>query len=143
MGDWYVWVKAVHVIAAIAWMAGLLYLPRLFVYHSEVAPDSDSAKLFIRMERRLMHAITVPAATVTWVLGLVMVTQIGLYRMGWLHGLLFLAVLLTIYMFAAERWRRDLAAGRSTKSAKFFRIANEIPTFLMILIVLLAVAKPF
>lgn len=143
MSELYLWVKAVHVIAVIAWMAGLLYLPRLFVYHSQVPPDSEMAKTFVVMERKLMHMITVPAATLAWVLGLFLVSQIGLAGMGWLHTKLLLVVLMTIYMFAAERWRRDLAAGVSTKSSRFFRIANEVPTVLMILIVILVVTKPF
>jgi putative membrane protein len=143
MEAWYPWIKAVHVVAVISWMAGLLYLPRLFVYHAQVAKDSEAARLFVTMERKLMHMITVPAATLAWVLGLVLVGQIGAGIQGWLYVLLLLAVLLTVFMFQAERWRRALAAGTSTKTARFFKRANEVPTILMILIVLLVVAKPF
>ncbi len=77
MENWYLWIKSVHVIAVIAWMAGLLYLPRLFVYHAQVAKGSAAAKLFVTMEKKLMHMITVPAATLAWVLGLIMAAQIG------------------------------------------------------------------
>ncbi len=90
-----------------------------------------------------MHMITVPAMTLTWILGLILVSQIGLAGQGWLHVKLALVVLMTIYNFVAERWRRDLAAGNNAHSPRFFRLVNEIPTVLMILIVLLAVAKPF
>ena len=143
MDDWYPWIKAVHVIAVISWMAGLLYLPRLFVYHAQAPKDSDQARQFAVMERRLMHMITVPAATVAWVLGLVLAARLGGGLNYWFYPKLILVLLMTAYMFAAERWRRDLAAGVSTKSPRFFKLANEVPTVLMILIVLLAVAKPF
>jgi putative membrane protein len=143
MSALYPWIKAVHVIAVISWMAGLLYLPRLYVYHAGVLPGSESAAMFQRMERKLMHMITVPAMTLTWILGLILVSQIGLAGQGWLHVKLALVVLMTIYNFVAERWRRDLAAGNNAHSPRFFRLVNEIPTVLMILIVLLAVAKPF
>jgi len=143
MDSWYPWLKAVHVIAVISWMAGLLYLPRLFVYHAQVAPESEQAKTFVTMERRLMHMITVPAATLAWLLGIALAGNLGAGLNYWFYPKLILVILLTGFMFAAERWRRDLAAGTSTKSARFFKRANEIPTVLMILIVLLAVAKPF
>ncbi|HXQ46961.1 MAG TPA: protoporphyrinogen oxidase HemJ [Caulobacteraceae bacterium] len=143
MEAWYPWIKAVHMIAVISWMAGLLYLPRLFVYHTQVAKDSEAARLFVTMERKLMHMITVPAATVSWVLGLILAAQLGAGLNYWFYPKLVLAILLTIFMFAAERWRRDFVAGANTRSERFFRRVNEIPTVLMILIVLLVVAKPF
>lgn len=143
MESWYVWIKSVHVIAVIAWMAGLLYLPRLFVYHAQVAKDSEAAKLFVTMERKLMHMITVPAATLAWVLGLVLVSQLGGGMNYWFYPKFALVIVMTGYMFAAERWRRDFAAGRNARSPRFFKIANEVPTVLMILIVILVVAKPF
>jgi len=143
MESWYPWIKAVHVIAVIAWMSGLLYLPRLYVYHAQVPADSDQARTFMIMERKLMHMITVPAATVAWVLGLTLAGFLGGSMNYWFYAKFILVVMMTAFMFAAERWRRDLAAGTNAKSPRFFKRANEIPTVLMILIVILVVAKPF
>jgi putative membrane protein len=139
----YPWIKAVHVIAVIAWMSGLLYLPRLYVYHAQVPADSDQARTFAIMEKKLMHMITVPAATLAWVLGLTLAGYLGGSMNYWFYAKFVLVVLMTAFMFAAERWRRDLAAGTNTRSPRFFKRANEIPTVLMILIVILVVAKPF
>ena len=143
MDAWYPWIKAVHVIAVISWMAGLLYLPRLYVYHAQVPADSDQARTFVTMERKLMHMITVPAATLAWVMGLTLAGYLGGSMNYWFYAKFVLVILMTAFMFAAERWRRDLAAGTNTKSPRFFKRANEIPTVLMIVIVLLVVAKPF
>ena len=143
MDAWYPWIKAVHVIAVISWMAGLLYLPRLYVYHAQVPADSDQARTFVTMERKLMHMITVPAATLAWIMGLILAAQLGPGLNYWFYAKIILVILMTIFMFAAERWRRDLAAGTNTKTPRFFKRANEIPTVLMIVIVILVVAKPF
>jgi putative membrane protein len=143
MADLYPWIKAVHVISVIAWMAGLLYLPRLFVYHSRVAKESEAAQLFVTMEKKLMHMITVPAATLAWIMGFILASQLGPGLNYWFYPKIILVIAMTIFMFAAERWRRDLAAGTNTKSPRYFKLANEIPTVLMIVIVILAVAKPF
>ena len=143
MASAYPWIKAVHVVAVIAWMAGLLYLPRLFVYHTQVPKGSDTDKMFVTMERRLMHMITVPAATVAWVLGIVLAAQLGNAMNYWFYAKVILVIVMTGFMFAAERWRRDLAAATNTRSARFFKRANEVPTVLMILIVILVVVKPF
>ncbi len=143
MSEAYFWIKAVHVIAVISWMAGLLYMPRLFVYHTEAKAGSEGSELFKVMERRLMFAITIPAGIVTWILGLVMIGQIGLAGNGWLHAKLVLVVLLTLFNLAMERWRRAFAADRNIHPQRYFRIANEMPTLLMIGIVILVVVKPF
>ena len=143
MADLYPYIKALHVIAVIAWMSGLLYMPRLFVYHAQVPADSEQAKTFVIMERKLMHMITVPAATFAWILGLILLSQLGNGMNYWFYPKFVLVVLMTAFMFAAERWRRDLAAGTNTKTPRFFKRVNEIPTILMILIVILVVAKPF
>jgi len=143
MASAYPWIKAVHVVAVIAWMAGLLYLPRLFVYHTQVPKGSDTDKMFITMERKLMHMITVPAATVAWVLGIALAAQLGNAMNYWFYAKVILVIVMTGFMFAAERWRRDLAAATNTRSARFFKRANEVPTVLMILIVILVVVKPF
>ena len=143
MSTLYPWIKAVHVIAVIAWMAGLLYLPRLFVYHTQVAAQSDTAQLFKVMERRLMKAITIPAGVVAWILGLLLISEIGLAGNGWLHAKLTLVVGLTVVNLLMEGWRRAFAADRNRHSTRFFRIANEVPTLLMIGIVILVVTRPF
>jgi protoporphyrinogen IX oxidase len=143
MADAYPWIKALHVVAVIAWMAGLLYLPRLFVYHTQVEKGSATDKMFVTMERKLMHMITVPAATFAWLLGIILASQIGAGMNYWFYAKIVLVIVMTGFMFAAERWRRELAAGTSTKSTRFFKRVNEIPTVLMILIVILVVAKPF
>jgi putative membrane protein len=143
MTGWYSGVMAAHVIAVISWMAGALYLPRLFVYHCQVEPESETAQKFKVMERRLLHAITFPAAIASWLLGLFLVSQIGLAGQGWLHGKLLLVLGLSIFTLWMEKWRRAFAAGHYPHGERFFRVVNEIPTLLMILIVILVVTKPF
>ncbi|HLN25900.1 MAG TPA: protoporphyrinogen oxidase HemJ [Patescibacteria group bacterium] len=139
----YLWLKAIHVIAVISWMAGLLYLPRLFVYHCQAAKGSETSELFKVMERRLMHAITIPAATVAWIMGLLMISEIGLTGHGWLHAKLLLVVGMTAVTVFFERCRIGFKYDRNTRSARYYRIANEVPTLLMIGIVILVVTKPF
>jgi len=143
MSDYYLWFKAVHVIAVISWMAGLLYCPRLFVYHAGVEVGSAQSELFKVMERRLLHAITIPAGFVAWAMGLVMISQIGLAGHGWLHVKLLLVVAMTAVTVALERYRMAFAHDRNAKPAKFFRMFNEVPTLLMIGIVILVITKPF
>jgi protoporphyrinogen IX oxidase len=143
MMSWYGAVLVLHIVAVISWMAGLLYLPRLYVYHSQVEPGSDTARLFKVMERKLLHAITVPAMVAAWIFGLILATQIGLAGQGWLHAKLGLVFLLTAYTAMMEKWRRDFFVGRHPRSERFFRIINEIPALLMIFIVGLVILKPF
>jgi putative membrane protein len=137
------WLKAVHVIAVMAWMAGLLYLPRLFVYHCEADRGSKEAKTFQVMERRLLRAIMNPAMIVVWITGPLLAWQTGLYRDGWLMAKLALVVLLTGYHHALGLWRKQLAEDRNVHAAGFYRLMNEVPTLLMIAIVVLVVVKPF
>ena len=139
----YVWLKAFHVIAIIAWMAGMLYLPRLFVYHCEAEPGSKQSETFKVMERRLLHAIITPAMVVSWVLGLWLAWTGGFYVAGWLQAKVILVIGLSALHGFFARWVHDFAAGRNRHSQKFYRIINEIPTILMIGIVILAVVKPF
>jgi putative membrane protein len=141
--DLYLWLKTLHVISVIAWMAGLLYLPRLFVYHCEVEPGSESAERFKVMERRLLRAIMNPAMIASWVFGLWAAWEGDWFSAGWLHAKIALVLLLTGAHMAMAKWRREFAEDRNTHSQKFYRIANEVPTVLMILIVILAVGKPF
>lgn len=143
MSDYYLWFKAIHVIAVISWMAGLLYMPRLLVYHAGVSVGSEPSELFKVMERRLMHAITIPAGVVTWTMGLIMITELGLAGHGWLHAKLVLVLGMTAVTVALERYRLAFAHDKNRKSAKFFRVFNEVPTLLMIGIVILVITKPF
>ncbi len=139
----YEWVKALHVIAVIAWMAGMLYLPRLFVYHCEAEIGSKQSETFKVMERRLLKAIINPAMIATWILGLYLAWAGQWFASGWLHAKLLLVVLMSgVHGFLSARVR-DFARDRNTRSQKFYRIINEVPTVLMILIVILVVVKPF
>jgi protoporphyrinogen IX oxidase len=137
------WVKALHIIAVIAWMAGLLYLPRLFVYHCQAEPGSKQAETFKAMEQRLLRLIMNPAMIVVWLTGPWLAWQQGMYRDGWLMAKLALVVLLTGYHHALGLWRKDFAADRNRRDQRFYRIANEVPTVLMVGIVILVVVKPF
>ena len=137
------WLKAFHVIAVIAWMAGMLYLPRLFVYHCEAEAGSKQSETFKVMERRLLRAIINPAMIATWVLGLWLAYDQALFKAGWLHGKLALVLALTALHGLFSRWVRDFAADRNTHSQKFYRIVNEAPAVLMIGIVILVIVKPF
>jgi protoporphyrinogen IX oxidase len=139
----YLWLKAFHIIAMIAWMAGMLYLPRLFVYHCQAEPGSKQSETFKVMEWRLLKFIINPAMVATWVLGLLLTWQGGLYDAGWLHAKFALVVVLSAVHGFFARWVKDFAADRNTHSQKFYRLANEIPTVLLILIVILVVLKPF
>ena len=137
------WLKAFHVIAVIAWMAGMLYLPRLFVYHCEAEAGSKQSETFKVMERRLLRAIINPAMIAAWVLGLWLAYDQGYFKAGWLHGKLVLVLALTALHGLFSRWVRDFAADRNTHSQKFYRIVNEVPAVLMIGIVILVIVKPF
>jgi protoporphyrinogen IX oxidase len=139
----YEWLKAFHIIAVIAWMAGMLYLPRLFVYHCEADPGSRQSETFKVMERRLLRLIINPAMIVTWLLGLWLAWQGNWFAAPWLHAKLALVVGMSGVHGMLSRYVKDFGADRNRKSQKFYRIINEVPTGLMILIVLLAVLKPF
>ena len=142
MGPYYLWVKAVHVIAVMSWMAGLLYLPRLFVYHADVAAGSETSELFKVMERRLLKAIMVPAGLVAWALGATMAVISGLYGEIWFMVKLALVVAMTLVHLRLTYHQRLFAADRNIYSARHFRILNEVPTLLMIGIVVLVILKP-
>jgi len=139
----YPWIKAFHVVAVIAWMAGMLYLPRLFVYHSASEPGSAQSETFKVMERRLLGAIINPAMIVTWVLGLWLAWAGGWYRSGWLEAKVVLVLVLSGVHGLFARHVRDFAVDRNRHSQKYYRIVNELPTVLMIVIVILVIIKPF
>lgn len=140
----YFWVKALHVISIIAWMAGLLYLPRLFVYHSVATPGSETSETFKVMERRLLRAIMNPAMVAAWAFGIgMLVLEPAWLQQGWLHAKLLFVVGLTAAHMMMARWRKDFEADRNTRPQRFYRIVNEVPTLLMIGIVIFVIVKPF
>jgi putative membrane protein len=139
----YLWVKALHVIAVISWMAGMLYMPRLFVYHCDAQIGSKQSETFKIMERRLYKAIMTPAMIVAWAVGLFIAWDRGFFGDGWFYGKLAMVVGMTVIHFMLGRYVRDFAADRNTRSHKFYRVINEVPTLLMIGAVILVVVKPF
>ena len=139
----YDWIKAFHVIAVIAWMAGMLNLPRLFVYHCAAEPGSVQSETFKLMEGRLLKAIINPAMIATWLLGLWLAWYAEWYRSGWLQVKLLLVIGLSALHGMMVRWVRDFAHDRNRHSQRFYRIINEVPTVFMIAIVILVVVKPF
>ena len=139
----YLWLKALHVIAVIAWMAGMLYLPRLFVYHCDAEIGSRQSETFKVMERRLLRVIINPAMIVTWVAGLWLVHESGFFKAGWMHAKFALVIAMSAIHGFNVRWVRAFAEDRNVHSQKFYRAMNEIPTLLMIAIVILVIVKPF
>ena len=139
----YAWVLALHIISIISWMAGLLYLPRLFVYHVDAAPGSELSETLKTMERRLLRAIMTPAMIASWVFGIWLVVLTDAHSEIWFHIKLPLIVLLLASHMAMAKWRKEFASDQNTRSARFYRIANEVPTLLMIAIVILVIVKPF
>ena len=138
----YIWIKALHVIAIISWMAGLLYLPRIFVYHAGVGPGPQS-EIFKTMERKLLRFIMVPAMILAWITGLTLAVQGGHFHAPWFHSKLLAVALLTGVHFYDGYLQRAFAAGGNTRSSRFYRFYNEAPTVLMIAIVVLVIVKPF
>ena len=141
----YVWIKALHVIAVVSWMAGMLYLPRLFVYHCEVAVGSAEDHRFQVMERRLLRLIMNPAMVATYIFGLVLLVTPRLvdWSQGWIYVKLTLVGLLTWVHHVMGIWRKSFATGRNRHAQRFYRVMNEVPTLLMIGIVIMVVVKPF
>ena len=139
----YLWIKALHIVSVISWMAGLLYLPRLMVYHAAAITGSVQSETFKVMERRLLRAIMTPAMLATWASGLYLAWVGFGFRGGWLAGKLVLVVALTVAHALQARHVAAFAADRNQNSDKYYRIINEIPTLLMIAIVVLVVVKPF
>jgi len=139
----YAWVKAFHIIAVMSWMAGMLYLPRLFVYHTTSEPGSTQSETFKVMERRLLRAIINPAMVASWVLGLWLAWDGSWFGAGWLNAKLALVVALSAIHGFYARCVREFATDRNRHSQQFYRVLNEIPTILMIGIVILAVVRPF
>jgi putative membrane protein len=143
MEAWVLWIKVLHLLALISWMAGLFYLPRLFVYHVAVAKGSEASETFKVMERRLMKAIMNPAMIVTWITGLYLAYVFDYYRAPWLHVKLLLVVLMSAFHGYLVGRVRAFAQDRNDKAGRFYRIINELPTLLLIGIVIMVVIKPF
>jgi putative membrane protein len=139
----YEWVKALHIIAVIAWMAGMLYLPRLFVYHCDAEIGSKQSETFKVMERRLLKAIINPAMIVTWLAGLYLAWAGHWFSAGWLHAKLLLVIAMSALHGVLARYVKDFASDRNRRGQRFYRTINEVPTVLMIGIVVLVVVKPF
>jgi protoporphyrinogen IX oxidase len=145
LADAYPWIKALHIVSVIAWMAGLLYLPRLFVYHAAEPACSAAAETFKIMERRLLRGIMNPAMVAVFVFGALLLLTPGVvdWARGWIYAKLALVAGLAVLHHAMGRWRKEFAADRNARPARFYRMVNEVPTLLMIAIVILVVVKPF
>ena len=143
MGSWELWAKALHIVSVIAWMAGLCYLPRLFVYHTGAAKGSELSETFKIMERRLLKAIMNPAMIAVWITGPIVATGFGEWRSPWLHVKILLVLLLSGFHGFLSSCVRAFANDANTRSSTFYRAINEIPTVIVILIVILVVLRPF
>jgi putative membrane protein len=143
LAGYYSWILAAHIIAVMSWMAGMLYLPRLFVYHCETPPGSEGSERFKIMERRLLKGIINPAMTAAWIFGLTLAWVSGMYDQTWLQLKFLLVIGLSGVHGLLVRCWRDFANDRNTRTARFYRIINEVPAALMVLIVALVVVKPF
>jgi protoporphyrinogen IX oxidase len=145
LASFYPWTKAFHIISLIAWMAGMLYLPRLYVYHCEVRPGSVESERFKVMEHRLLRQIINPAMIATWTFGVLLVLTPGIIRWtaGWWYIKVVAVLLLSGFHGKLSRWRRDFLEDRNARPQRFYRIANEVPTVLMIVIVVMVVVRPF
>ncbi len=142
MDDYYLIIKALHIISVIAWMAGMLYLPRLFVYHTQVETGSPTSVLLKVMEKRLLRYIINPAMIFSFIFGIMLISIIGMAG-GWLHTKILLVLMLAATHGMLAKYRKDFERDANTKSTNFYRIINEAPALLMIFIVILAVVKPF
>ncbi len=146
--NWFLWVKSFHVISVIAWMAGLLYLPRLFAYHAAVAKGSEAAATFTIMERRLLRGIMNPAFVLTWTFGLILIfvypAEAGVdWSKGWVHVKALAVILMTALHHVYALWRKNLAVGTNSRSPRFYKMWNEVPAVLMVIIVIMVIGKPF
>lgn len=144
LGTYYNWIKALHVISIIAWMAGLLYLPRLFVYHAQEEAGSKTSETLKTMERKLLKYIMNPASIAAWVFGgLMLWANPALFQNGWMHAKLTCVVAMTAVHHVYAIWYKKFGRDENTKSHVFYRYWNEVPTILMIIIVIMAVVEPF
>jgi len=145
LAPFYTVIKAFHIISVVAWMAGLLYLPRLFVYHADAPAGSPMAETFKVMERRLLRGIMNPAMIAAYIFGIALASTPGIvdWHQGWIWAKLTLVAALTVFHHLLGLWRKDFAADRNRRPARFYRMMNELPTLALVAIVLLVVVKPF
>ena len=142
--NYYLWIKALHVISVIAWMAGMLYLPRLFVYHVQAEKGSELSETLKIMERKLLRVILNPAMVASWVFaGLMIWADPHIFQSGWMHAKFTAVILMTGVHHMFAKWRKNFERDENTKSEKFYRYMNEVPTVLMIVIIIMVVVKPF
>jgi putative membrane protein len=145
LSDWYPWILSGHIISIIAWMAGMFYMPRLFAYHAEAEVGSDKSETFKIMERRLLRAIINPAMIAAWIFGILLVLTPGI--VDWARGWPWVKATIVLAMSGLHgllsRWRRQFASDRNIHTTRFYKLINEIPTVMMIVIVIMVVAKPF
>ena len=141
--DAYLWLKVLHVLSIIAWMAGLFYLPRLFVYHSMEKSGSKTSETLKVMERKLLKFIMNPALVASWVFGWLLAMHTGAFSQPWFHVKLLLVIAMTVFHILLGRWRKAFEADGNKKSGRFFRVVNEVPTVLLVIIVILVIVKPF
>lgn len=145
LSPYYLWVKSFHLMAVMAWMAGLFYLPRLYVYHSQIAPGGEESARFMKMERLLLNAIMTPSMIATWVLGIMLVLTPGIvsWTSGWWYVKLLGVLAMSGFHGKLSKARREFAEDQRVNSQRYWRIANEVPTLLMIVIVIMVIVKPF
>jgi protoporphyrinogen IX oxidase len=145
LAPWYPWIKAAHLISDFAWMAGIFYLPRLYVYHSQVPVGSEQSELFKKMERLLLRAIMNPAMIAAWCFGLLLVLTPGVvdWGAGWWHGKMLGFLGITLFHHHLSKARKGFATDERRHSERYWRLANEVPTLLLVLIVVMVIVKPF
>lgn len=145
LAPWYLWIKAVHLMAVMAWMAGLFYLPRLYVYHSDIPAGGPESARFMTMERLLLRAIMNPAMIATWLLGILLVLTPGAisWTSGWWHVKLLSVLVMTGFHMHLAKARREFAEEKRLRNQRYWRIMNEVPTLLMVVIVIMVIVKPF
>ena len=144
MMEFYLWVKALHVVAVLFWMAALFYLPRLFVYHAAVPPESARAAMLLTMERRLLKIIATPSMLGVWILGLLLLAgSPTIHSAPWFAIKLLLVLLLSAFHGFCAKWHKDFANANNKRSERFYRLANEVPPVVAVFVVLLVILKPF
>ena len=144
MEDYFLWYKSIHIISVISWMAAMLYMPRLFMYHTRAKRDSEMDKTFQIMELRLLRIIMNPALLLTYFFGLLTAYIYGFEALGmWFHLKMLAVLMLTVFHGLLAKWRKDFSQGKNIRSEKFYKIINEVPTILMVFAVILVVVKPF
>lgn len=142
--DYYFWLLSLHIISVISWMAGMFYLPRLFVYHTRLEAGSDASEMFKEMERKLMRIIINPAMTATWIFGLALsFGQDSWHAGGWFYVKIVAVTILSGFHGYLSMWRRAFERDENTRSEKYYRVANEVPTILMMIVVFMVFLKPF